>query len=283
MISFDFLQFDQTNLWFFVVSALGLIRERRILPFVLVIIANLIHGEMAATLIAGLFFWHQLDRGAAKWIQLKSALGFLMVFMAAVTPEPYQEFAACFGVLLLSLNFGQGGLGVIPAVVLLREYVPHPPFMEVLLGVAAFYWVTLEGLRLLKLKQIDLIAATLETLCTLGILFGLRDLFLKFSDEVVLLSVGAGVLLVTLMIAALVSFRGDAFWRFYRKTKVNLAAGLTVGDRMIDTKVAWLKVHNEEIPSGAEVERSLDRLFVLAILAAALLAAFCFVSRGGMS
>jgi hypothetical protein len=283
MISFDFLQFDQTNLWFFVVSALGLIRERRMLPFVLVIVANLIHGEMAATLVAGLLFWHQVDRGAPKWIQLKAALGFLMIFMAAVTPEPFQEFAACLGVLVLSLNFGQGGLGVIPAVVLLRQYVPHPPFMEILLGVAAFYWVTLEGLRLLKLTRIDLIAAILQTLCSVGVLFGLRDLFLKFSDEVVLLSVGSGILLVTLILAALVYFRGETFWGFYRKTKVNLAAGLTIGDRMIDTKVAWLKVQAEEVPSGADVERSLDRLFVLALLTVALLAAFCFVSRGGIS
>jgi hypothetical protein len=44
MISLDFLQFDQTNLWFFALSAIGLARSRKLLPFVIVVIANLIHG-----------------------------------------------------------------------------------------------------------------------------------------------------------------------------------------------------------------------------------------------
>ena len=283
MISFDFLQFDQTNLWFFLASAIGLIRERRILPYVLVIVANLIHGPMAATLVAGLILWHQVDRRAAKWVQLKAALGFLFVFMAAVAPEPFQEFAICFGVLMLSLNFGQGGLGVIPAVVLLRQYVPNPPVMEVLLGVAAFYWVAIESLRFAKLKEEAMIFATLETLCSLGILFGLRDVFLKFTDEPILIALGSGLIVVILLVAAVVYFRGEAFWSFYRKTKVKLAAGLTFGDRMIRTDISWLKEPTEETASGSEVERSFDRLFVLAILTIALFAVFVIVNRGGLS
>jgi hypothetical protein len=222
-----------------------------------------------------------VDRQAKKWVQLKAALGFLLVFMAAVTPEPLQPFAVCFGVLMLALNFGQGGLGVIPAVVLLREYVPNPPYLEILLGVAAFYWVAIEGLRFAKLKQEAIVFATLETLCSIGVLFGLRDIFLKFADEPVLIAIGSGLVVVILLVASLVRFRREAFWSFYRKTKTNLASVLTIGDRMVLPNISWLKEHVEEDSSGADVEKSFDRLFALAILTIALFAIFVVVSRGG--
>ena len=82
MINLDFLQFNQANLLFFVASALGLVRERRVLPFFILAIGNLIHGGLAAALLAALILWHRIDVLAAKPVQFKDSIGLFFVFIA---------------------------------------------------------------------------------------------------------------------------------------------------------------------------------------------------------
>jgi len=281
MINLDFMQFDQTNLWFFVLSALGLIRERSALPFVIVLLGNLVHGAIPAALLAGLILWHRMDLPAPKWIQLKDALGLFFIFVAAVAPEPLQEFSICFGVLILSLSFGKGGLGIIPPILLLRQFVPHPQDLEILMGIAGLYWVVAEGLRLSKAPQEDLVRSIFEFICSLGILFGLKEIFLKSAEEPALIAIGVSLVVVMLMIASVVYWRKERFWVFYRMTKKNLASSLTFGDRFISPRKPW----NEEpqMDDLSEIQSGFDRLFFLALLTVGLLVIFVLVSRGGIS
>jgi hypothetical protein len=281
MINFDFLQFDQTNLWFFVLSALGLVRERRILPFLIVILGNLVHGSLPASLLASLILWHRMDLPAPKWVQLKDALGFFLIFVSMVAPEPVQEFCVCFGVLILSMSFGRGGLGVIPAVLLLRQFVTHPQDLEILMGVAGLYWVSAEGLRLAKISQEKLIRSILEGICSLGILYGLKDVFLKWIEEPALIWLGSGILVIVLVVGSLAHWRQERFWVFYRKTKRSLSGSLTYGNRFISSDAPWSEEPRND--DFSEIQGSFDRLFFLTLLTIGLLVLFYLVNRGGLA
>ena len=281
MISLDFLQFDQTNLLFFIATALGLIREKRILPYVIVLVGNLIHGPFAAMLLGALILWHRIDASSSKWIQLKDAIGLFFIFVVAVSPEPFQEFAICLGVLVMSVSFGQGELGVIPPVLLLRQYVPHPPDVEFLLGAAGFYWVASEALRFIKSDKVGIVRSAFEVLCSLGGLVGLQEVFFKWSEDPILISLGASCLLFFVVLGSVVRWKNEWFWGFYRRTKASLARIITVGDRLIASR----EFRSEELPDEEFVglHGTFDRLFILAILTLVLVGSFFFINRGGLT
>lgn len=279
MISLDFLQFDQMNLWFAIFSGAGLVRERKLLPFFIVGVGNLVHGTLAAALLAALILWHRIDVSAPKWIQLKDALGLLFVFFAGVAPEPFQNFSICMGSLFLALSFGFGGLGVIPALLILRQYVPHPAEFEILMGVAGLYWVTVEILRHTKFEQKAFFSSILEALCSLGILYGLKDILLKWVDDPILLAMGGALFVLAILLATLVHFKGEAFWTFYRKFKNQVEASLTFGNRLISSDIPWPIEPREK--GFLAVEDSFNRLFVLTLTILGLLGVMFVISRGG--
>jgi hypothetical protein len=281
MINLDFMQFDQTNLWFFFLSALGLLRERRVLPFLIVILGNLIHGALPAALLAGLILWHRIDLPSPKWVQLKDAVGLFFIFAASVAPEPFQSFCICAGILAFSLSFGKGALGVIPPVLLLRQFVSHPADLEILMGIAGLYWVAAEGLRFSKTAKESVIRSIFEVICSLGILIGLKEVFLKWTDDPNLIGVGAGLAVFMLAIAAIVHFRTTQFWSFYRRSKVSLSKSLTFGNRFISSSEPWGV--EPEVEDFSEIQVSFDRLFFVSILTMVLLIVFYLVSHGGVS
>jgi hypothetical protein len=281
MINFDFMQFDQTNLWFFVLSAIGLVRERRILPFLIVILGNLIHGSLGAVILASFIFWHRMDLPAPKWVQLKDATGFFFVTMASVSPVPFQNFAIGIGVMLLSLSFDSGGLGVIPPLLLLRQYVPHPPELENLMGMAGIYWIAAEALRFAKSDKTPAIRAAIESLASLGILYGLRDILLPVSDDSILIAVASVLIVFALSLTLVVSFRAVGFWRFYRKTKRNLSTAFTFGNRFISSDTPWDREAAHE--DHAQIENSFDRIFILVLVPLTLLGLVWVISRGGVN
>ena len=281
MINFDFMQFDQTNLWFFVLSAIGLVRERRILPYLIVILGNLIHGSLGAVILASFIFWHRMDLPAPKWVQLKDATGFFFVAMASVSPAPFQNFAICMGVALLSLSFDSGGLGVIPPLLLLRQYVSHPPELESLMGMAGIYWIGAEALRFAKFDKTPVIRSAIEALASLGILYGLRDILLPVVDDPVLIAVASVLVVAAFLLALVVSFRGEGFWRFYRKVKRNLSTTLTLGSRFISSKIPWDREATQD--DQIQIESGFDRLFVLVLVPLALLGMIWIISRGGIN
>jgi hypothetical protein len=280
MINFDFMQFDQTNLWFFVLSAIGLVRERRILPFFIVILGNLIHGSLGAVILASFIFWHRMDLPAPKWVQLKDATGFFFVAMASVSPAPFQNFAIGMGVALLSLSFDSGGLGAIPPLLLLRQYVPHPPELESLMGMAGIYWIAAEALRFAKSDKTAAIRAAIEASASLGILYGLRDVLVPVADDPVLIAVSSVFFVGALLLILVVSFRTEGFWRFYRKTKRNLSTTFTFGNRFISSKTPWDREVTQEVQ--AQIEDSFDRLFILVLVPLVLLGLIWMISRGGV-
>jgi len=281
VIVFDFLQFDQSNLWFFILSAVGLVRERRFLPYVLVAVGNLVHGSLAAVVVAALILWHRMDLPAPKWVQLKDALGFFFIVVASVAPAPLQNLAICLGVLMVSMSFDAGALGVIPALLLLRQFVPHPAEIEILMGMAGIYWVAAEALRFAKSDKTGMIRASIETLANLGILYGLREIAMSWFEEPVMIGISTVFIVFCFVLALVLKFRSKGFWKFYRNSKQSLSSSLTVGNRFISPSVPWLQdVHPESL---IDIEKSFDRLFVLVSVSLVLLSVIWVISRGGIN
>jgi hypothetical protein len=159
--------------------------------------------------------------------------------------------------------------------------VPHPADLEVLMGIAAFYWIAAEGIRFAKLKKEKLICATIEVICSFGILYGLKDIFLKWTDDPTLIAAFAVIMGVILVLTLVVGLKKEAFWVFYRKMKLKLSSHLTVGDRFITSANPWKnETPNEDF---LKVEQSFDRLFIITLAALMMLGVLVMISRGGIN
>ena len=149
MINVDFFQFNQYSLFFFLIAALGLIRERMVLPFIIVILGAILKGEIAAVFIAALVVLTRLETGAPPWLRFKDALSLFCLMVGTAVNPPYREFVLSFGLLGLSFHNQNDRLGIIPSLLLVHLYFETVPFLEVVLGAAAFFVV---------LKQILILA-----------------------------------------------------------------------------------------------------------------------------
>lgn len=281
MINFDLLQLDQTNLLFFLLSAIGLIRDRRVLPFVIVALGNILHGSLPAVFLAGLIIWHRVDFSRSRWIQLKDFFGFLLILIGAVAHAPFQEFSIFCGVLAISLSFGRGALGIIPPLLLLRQYIPHPEPLELIMGSAGFYWVMVEALRWSKTSKEYTFRAIIEVVSTLGILFGLRDFALRAAEDPPLIALGWGFAVIALFLFILVKWKGERFWLFFHRSKKTLSSSLGVGNRLVSGHLPWSHEFKETTSLG--VDASFDKVFTMTILTLILLGGVFLASRGGFT
>lgn len=281
MINFDLMQFDQTNLLFLLITAVALIRERRLLPFVIGAFGNLFHGSLGAVFLVCLISWHRMDFKRSRWVQLKDAFGFLLILIGSVATGPFRDTSILFGVLAVSLSFGRGALGIIPALLLLRQYFPHPEPLEVILGAAGFYLVMVEALRWSKSSREYFIRALLEILCVFGILTGLREYALRTLEDPGFIGLGSVFLVFPLILFISVKWKGERFWTFFHRSKKGLASSLGVGNRLISDQNPWRRELLLETPKG--VEESFNGVFLLTFSTLILMAVFYFVNRGGFN
>ncbi len=281
MFNFDISQFDQTNLLFILLAAAGLIRERSALPFIVLVLGNLIYGLIPAVLLSFLIIWHRVDRKAPSWVQYKDLFGAFLLLTAAVAPEPIQEFAVSLGVLVLSLSFGKGFLGVIPALLLLRQYQSHPVAIEIIFGSAGLYWVALEVIRWSKAKHQEVLICVFETICVFGILFGLKDSFLKWSEDSVLVGIAVGLATTILILAVGMRWKRGTFIRVYEKTVSNFSIALTLGTRLISREDTF--VMERPTRSHAEIDGAFGAVLAITLTLLAILAVFFLMGRGGLN
>ncbi len=229
MIHLELTRFDQTAVLLILVSALALIRERRVLPFGMVLLGALVQGQIVMILLAALTAWHRLDRAASRWIQLKDLAGVFLVMAASMSADALQAFFLLTGVFLITVNLGGGMLGPLPALLLLRQAHPNPEFFEVVLGAGASYWLVAEILRFTKSKHEGQILAWLEALSAIAILASFRGEAERIADEPLYLGiVCAGVALV-LSLAFWKRIRTLGFWSFRISGRIAVANGLLAG------------------------------------------------------
>ena len=281
MNSLNLTQFDQAALLFFIFAAIGLVRERKILPFIIVAVGILLNGVLSAILVAGLILWHRMDTDANKWVQLKDAFGFFCIMIGAIAAEPYQQLTVLMGSLLLSLSFGQGGLGIIPPLLLLRQYVPHPEPIELpLIGAGVFCLISEIG-HWSKIKHAKPVSAISEVICSLVILAGMRELGLKLLEDTSALVFAGLVFVVILVLFSWVTWKKNGFWSFYKKAKLSLSHSLVFGKRFVSNVHLWsVEPKDARAP---DLEAGFNQLFILVVATLLVLVGFFLFGKGGLT
>lgn len=280
MIGLELSTFDQTGVLFLVFSALGLIRERRVLPFVLVLAGAIFQGPFAAVLVASLVVWHRFDRSAAKWIQVKDMLGLMFVLGSALSTDTLQSFLTVFGVFLLTVNLGGGLLGTLPALVLLRQFHPHPDYLELALGGAAVYWVAAEVFRWTKTLREREILAYLEAAGSVLLMFNYRTDIERILDDTLYLGIGGSLIVLEAALFFWVRFKPKGFRSFYQGSRARLVRALNAGTRWVKGREPWSGVQ-EEVPV-LEFDLALEQVFYLFLGLVVAAGLFILSAKGGL-
>jgi hypothetical protein len=280
MIGLELSTMDQTGVLFLVFSAIGLIRERRVLPFVLVLAGFLFHGPFAAVWVASLVVWHRFDRSATKWIQIKDMLGLAFVLGSTFSSETLQSFLTVFGVFLLTVNIGGGLLGTLPALALLRQYHAHPEYLELSLGGAVVYWVAAEVFRWTKSRNEKEVLAYLEAAGGVLLLVNYRADIERILEDTLYLGIGGSLLALEAALFFWVRFKPKGFRSFYQASRGRLVRALTSGTQWVKGREPWSRV-KEEVPV-LDFEPALEQVFYvfLGLLAAA--GFFILLAKGGL-
>ncbi len=279
MMNLELSGFDQTTILFLVFGALGLVRERRALPFVLMLAGCLFQGSLAVVMVAALIVWHRLDRVSSRWIQLKDFFGLMLVIGGTIAPDVMHSFFSFFGVLMIAVNFGGGLLGTLPALVLLRQYYPHPEYLEVALAGVGLYWVVAEILRFTKSKHQGPVLSILEGLGSLVTLINFRSDVEKWAADPVLLGLGSGMVLLVVTLFILVRYRGFRFFEIYQNSRNKAIRMLTAGGRLINGLEPWAKASPEQV--NLDFNRNLDQAVFLIAGIIVFIGAFILIQKGG--
>ncbi len=280
MMNLELSQPDQTTILFFIFSAVGLIRERQALPFLMVLLGSLLHGPMVAALVAGLLIWHRIDRKVRVWVRLKDFVGIFLIMGGAISPEPLGEFFTFIGVLLVSLSFGRGYLGILPALLLFRQYYPQPERPEIALVAAGIYWIAAESFRWFKSEQEERILTALEVACAGVILSGFSGQFEKWAENNVVIALGSTLLFVTAALFAWTKWRLEGFRRSLLAFRTNGLRALTFGARLIDSRNSW--GGDEPAYTVPTTGSAMDRIFYLFIGALAFFGLYLLAMKGGV-
>jgi hypothetical protein len=279
MIGLELSHLDQATVLFFIFSAIGLIRERKVLPFVIVLLGTIVHGPLIAVMLAALITWHRMDAEASMGIQFKDLFGVLLLLVSALSPAPVREFTALVGVAMMSLSFGRGMLGAIPALVLLRQYFQEPEGIEVVLSGAGIYWVAAEAMRWLKFKKQEQVLPVLEGLCTLVILYGFHQDFPKWMDDSALVALGSGIFFFSAGTYSWIHWKNEGFLRFARGFRSSLLKILVFGGRFFTDKEPWFETDSES--PNLSLASAFDRIFYALLVTALVVGAFVLAGRGG--
>ncbi len=280
MMNLELSQPDQTTILFFIFSAVGLIRERQALPFVMVLLGSLLHGPMVAALVTGILIWHRIDRKAEVWVQLKDFIGIFLIMGGAISPSPFGEFFAFIGVLLVSLSFGQGFLGVLPALLLFRQYYPQPERPEFALVAAGLYWIAAESFRWFKSEHEKRILTGLEVVCAVTILLGFSGQFDKWAENSMVIALGSTLLFVAAALFAWTKWRLEGFRKSLVAFRTNGLRALTFGARLVDGRNAWggdEPAYTVPTPGSA-----MDRIFYLVVGAVVFFGLYLLAMKGGV-
>jgi hypothetical protein len=268
MINADLFQFNQISLFVFLVALVGVIRERTVLPYLLVVLGSFLHGAIPAALIASIVLWIRFDGDAPKWLRLKDAMAMFFIVAASAVPSPYREFMICMGALSLSMHFELGKLGVVPALLLVHLYLGETIPLEFVLGASGGYIVISEILKLSKSPHEKRILQWIELPAILGILYPLKDYFMTWIDDEILLGVGISFAAIVMILLVWIKLKRPDFSEIYDSihSQSNRVLGAVSG--LVSNRLSWVQESRPE--ESMKLDLYFDRLFwgLIAIFAA---------------
>jgi hypothetical protein len=280
MIISELFQFSQISLFVFLIALLGVIRERTVLPYVLVALGSFLHGSIAATLIAALVVWIRFDGGAPQWLRFKDAVAMFLIASASALPQPYREFMICVGVVLLSIHIASGKLGIIPALLLVHLYLGDAIQLEFVLGASGAYILIAEALKLSKTPYEKQVLQSLEVPALAGILFPFNEAVLRWSDDQGLLGLAIGVVVLIVMILIWCKLKKPDFKTIYLLVHERSNVMFRPMGRLVSNETPWLKAALPEVET--QIDRYFNRLFLGLALVIGTWLFLVLIQRGGL-
>ena len=228
------------------VSFLSVMREKQILPFLIIIAGSFITGSFAVVLVAALTLLYRSYFSNSQLLHAKDGLGLLFMISGAALPSPYHELLIFLGVLIFSINLGFARLPLFPALLFVYDLFGTKISVELVLGSFTFYLVVSEALFLFKSKKRDFVLRLIE-IPVLGILFTpFTEYFQVLAEADVLLSIGVSVIFVLLVLSVWIWIRKPDFNKIYLNIEHKVQVGLnTIGAVVQTKKLESVKVNEE--------------------------------------
>ncbi|MBU6153061.1 MAG: hypothetical protein KGP28_02055 [Bdellovibrionales bacterium] len=259
MTGIELTRFDQTAVLLSLICGFSLVRERRVLPFLMVLVGAFFHGPVIPCFVAAMVVWHRMGAGCGKWIQIKDFAGVFFILSGAIAPDPVRAFFSVFGVILIAANFGGSALGTLPAILFLRQYHPNPEYLEVALVGHASYWILVEVSRWTEIPGEHRVLSWAEVLATLLILS-------SFKDEIGImianpeLTIAGGFLFASLFSTTLWGLlRPEGFFGFFQRLRPRLESFIFWGGRLVSGDEPWAR--RESVTVAPDINSGIKEVF----------------------
>jgi hypothetical protein len=259
MNGIELTRFDQNAIVLSLFCAVALVRERRILPFAMVLAGAFFQGPLVSCWLAALVIWHRMDLGCRRWIQVRDLAGFFFILAGSIASDPGRAFFSLIGVVLISVNFGGGALGTLPAFLFLRQYHPAPEFLEVALVGQGLYWVLAEVSRWTEIPRGHQVLSWAELVGSILVLASFRAEVEELIGNPELVAVSTIILMALLGMSVWIRLRPEGFLSFCRRIRPKPDGFIFWGGRLISGEEPWSR---RFLPSPSlEIENGLERLF----------------------
>jgi hypothetical protein len=280
MNGIELTRFDQPAILLSSFCGLALIRERQVLPFVIVVLGAVFQGSPVSWLIAALVVWHRMERKADKWTQFKDIAGFFFLLAGSMTPEPGRSLFMFSGVLLVSTGLGGPASGTLPALLFLRQYHPNPEFLEVALAGHALYWILVEVSRWTRIPREHQVLVWSGLVGSAMILSGFKTEVLTIASDPATATAGAAIFVLFAAVSVWIKLRPSAIVSYLEKLRPSLEGLLFWGGRWVSGREPWSA--KEATTGGAGFEGAISSTFwwLIVLLSLSLLVGVVF--RGGV-
>lgn len=237
----EHFDFNEAGLLFLLVGALSVIREKRVVPYLVVAIGALTHGWLSILLLAGLVIVDRFHTQRSKWLLLLNSLGFAALVGAWVLTGFYQSAFLLYGLLAMSIHFRQGGLGVVFPLMMVHQFYPQAAPLEITLAAAGFYLVIEEVLRLTKSAQIEQVMRMIEIPVVLAILFPFHEAAQKLLEAPEGLAGLSAALVITVALAAVLYGKRVPFDRWVQSGYSRGSGFYQLLNRSFSERQGWVK------------------------------------------
>lgn len=235
------LDLNEVGLLFLLVGALSVIRERRVVPYLIVTLGSLSHGWFSILGVVGLLLVDRFHTQRSKWLLLLNSIGFAALIGAWGMTGYYQTVFLIYGLLTVSIHFRHGGLGVVIPLMMVHQFFPNHAAVEICLPAAGFYLILEEVLRLAKSKQVNTVMCWFEVPVVLAILYPFKDDVLQLLEAPEGLAGLSGALLISMIISGLLYMNKVPFSRWAQSGHHRGARFYRALNRSFSERQIWIQ------------------------------------------
>ena len=252
MINAEWFQLNQISLFVFLVALVGVIRERKLLVFFIVILGSFLHGDVMAALIAAMILWYRSHIGVSRALKVKDTLSLFFLVAGSALPSPFREFMICFGVLGISVQMQQDSLSVVPALLMTHLYFGEEIPIEIVLSSAGFLILLKEILILAKTEKKKRILQWLEVPVLVGVLFPFKNYVLKLFEDPVFVVMAPSFVVLILALVLWILLKKPNLREVYSTIQRNGLGWFRWSAEALPIQAKWIQIESSEENIGIQ-------------------------------